>query len=116
MHKSLYGHTLAAKMFWQLLSDNLTGSGKPKYSKKSHRKKGPGFKKSDNDHCLFLRHDVIFIAWIDDGILIHRDSSVANQVMQGLQDAGMDLQKEAKDGGLENYLGVHICKNPDSSS
>lgn len=116
VHKSLYGHILAAKMFWQHLSDNLTGTSNSKNPKKGKRIKGLGFKKSDNDHCLFTRSDAVFIFWIDDGLLIHKDSSVADQVTSGLKKAGMDLQKEAKEGGLENYLRVQLCKSPDPSS
>jgi hypothetical protein len=99
--RSLYGHRYAPKLFYELLRDNLVQK--------------LNFKKSENDHCLFLRHDCILITWVDDALLLHKDPKVADKVVNGLRDCGFSVDKEASDGGLENYLGVAIDKGPDGT-
>ena len=104
--RSLYGHRFAAKLFYELVRDNMT---KPK------KKGGLGFKLSDNDHCLFLRDDAIFINWVDDGVIIHRDPKVADKIIDDLRKCGFDVDKEESDSGLASYLGVSIDKANDGT-
>ena len=104
--RSLYGSKWAAKLYYELLRDNLT---KPK------DQGGLGFKMSENDHCMFIRDDAIFIVWVDDGIALVRDSSVADKIIDDLNNTGMSVEKEGEDGALAAYLGVTIESQDDGS-
>lgn len=104
--KSLYGHRFAAKLFYEMLRDNMV---------KPRDKGGLGFKLSLNDHCLFLRDDAILISWVDDAVIVHRDPQVANQIIKDLENCGFSVEKEEDDGGLANYLGVAIDKGDDGT-
>lgn len=102
LHRSLYGHKFAAKLFYELVRKSLTSTA-------------CGFTVSPHDHCLFLRHDCLMISWIDDVILIHKDPDVADNIILQLRSMGLQLDKECDDGGLEAYLGVDIAPQADGS-
>ena len=70
---------------------------------------------SENDHCMFIRDDAIFIVWVDDGITLVRDLSVADQIIEDLNQTGMSVEKEGKDGALAAYLGIMTESQEDGS-
>ena len=62
--------------------------------------------------CLFLCPDCAIILYVDDTILIAKDSQQINSVIKQLELDGFDLKDE---GSLASYLGVQIEETNDGS-
>jgi hypothetical protein len=74
-----------------------------------------GIQVHSSDHCLFLRHDCIVICFIDDTLILTKDPKVADSVIEGLRNAGLDLDKESTSGNIANYLGIEIRRERDGT-
>jgi Reverse transcriptase (RNA-dependent DNA polymerase) len=96
--KSLYGDVRASKLWYKHLRDILI-----------HQLK---FTISKIDSCLFIRKGIIFIFYVDDGIIISHDSKMIEHFIAELQSAGLDFGIEDDYAG---YLGVEIKPNEDGS-
>jgi hypothetical protein len=97
--KSLYGDVRAAKLWYKKhLSSALVDK--------------LGMTKSCIDTCLYFRDDLIFVHYVDGGIIACKDEDKIQQFMIELQSHGFDLGIEEDYAG---YLGVDIKKRLDGS-
>jgi hypothetical protein len=64
------------------------------------------------DSCLFLCKDIIFIFYVDDGIIISKETKEIDHFIAELRLAGLDLGVEEDYAG---YLGVEVKPNEDGS-
>ena len=63
------------------------------------------FVKSELDQCMFIRHDCIFLVYVDDVIAVAKDKSVLDKLVANLKEKQFDL---TDDGTIDKYLGVDI--------
>ena len=96
--KSLYGDVRASKLWYKHLSSCLVDKMK--------------MKKSDIDSCLYYRDDLIFVHYVDDGIIASNEDSNIKDFIKELKGHGFDLGEEEDYAG---YLGVDIKPQPDGS-
>ena len=66
-----------------------------------------GFKESLADPCVFLRDDMIVLVYVDDCILISRESSTIKKFIESLA-SGPEGFIFTDEGTMERYLGVEI--------
>jgi hypothetical protein len=71
-----------------------------------------GFKQSSVDECVFYRGNLIFLNYVDDGILACPDMNLINQAIQDLSDpskakATFEIEDE---GDVSDYLGINFEK------
>ena len=96
--KSLYGDIRAAKLWYKHLSNALISK--------------MGFTKSTIDSCLYFRNDLVFVFYVDDGIIVSRDDAQAKLFIDELRACHFDLGVEEDYAG---YLGVDIIPQPDGT-
>ena len=96
--KSLYGDVRAARLWYKHLTMALLAK--------------LGFVKSEIDSCLYLRDSLIFVFYVDDGIIISPDDDAILRFIDELRECGFDLGIEADYAG---YLGVDIIAQPDGT-
>jgi len=101
LDQSLYGHKYAEKLFYKLICKVLVSK--------------LGFCVSDHDHCLFIRSDGIIVTWIDNAIIITKESGKANAIIEEICKHDLDLGKQG-DGGHAEYLGIDIHQIEDGST
>jgi hypothetical protein len=77
--KSLYGDRRAPQLWFKHLQAGLEKQG---------------FKPSQHDPCLFIRHDVAFVVYVDDGIFSSKSQKVIEQCIAQLIEDGYDLDPE----------------------
>ena len=93
--KNLYGLKQAARQFYLHLKDGLLRLG---------------FHTSAIDECLFYRSDILFIVYVDDGIIYSSNEAAIDKVITELQ-ATFDVEDK---GSVIDYLGIHFTKEHDS--
>jgi len=95
LKKSLYGLKQSGRM-WNSVIHNFFIS--------------EGFKQSQSDHCLYLKHDIIVLLWVDDLIIASSNMSLMNKFKQSLcQNFRMtDL------GKLNWFLGMSFVSGKDN--
>jgi hypothetical protein len=71
-----------------------------------------GFQQSQIDKCFFYRDDVIFIMYIDDGLLFSTNDDTLTWIMKQLKDSGLNTKEQ---GHQADYVGVNIKKTHDGS-
>ena len=71
-----------------------------------------GFKQSKADECVFYKGNMIFVVYVDDGILIGPDKGEIDNIIMSLKE-DYDLTDE---GNLNEYLGIKIEEQKDGSS
>ena len=86
MKKNLYGLKDAAANWFKYLLERLES-------------KEIQFNKSEIDQCVFLRKDCIVLLYVDDVILLFRDSSAIDKVINILKSKNYILEDE---GDLKN--------------
>jgi hypothetical protein len=96
--KSLYGDVRAARLWYNHLSSALVSK--------------MGFVRSSIDSCLYLRDGLVFVFYVDDGIIISADGSAIHRFIEELRECKFDLGIEADYAG---YLGVDIIAQPDGT-
>ena len=64
-----------------------------------------GFIPSSYNECLFFRHNVMFVVYVDDGIFVSPSSENIDKAIQDLKNEGLDMDDQ---GDLKDYLGVNI--------
>ena len=62
-----------------------------------------GFERSNIDHCVFYRGNVIFLSYVDDCAVYAKDDSDIDQLFRDLKQAGFDVSDE---GEIADFLGV----------
>ena len=96
--KSLYGDVRAAKLWYKHLSSALVNK--------------MGFTKSTIDSCLYFRDQLVFVFYVDDGIIVSRDDTQAQLFINELRACHFDLGVEEDYAG---YLGVDIIPQSDGT-
>ncbi len=66
-----------------------------------------GFTTSLIDDCVFFCGDVIFMVYVDDGILIGGNDSQLQEVIKEIQNLGLNIEDQ---GHPADYVGVNIKK------
>jgi hypothetical protein len=95
--KSLYGDRRAPKLWYKYLRSTLESIG---------------FAMDDQDTCLFTMPGCIFVVYVDDAILVANKQETIDNVLQQLEDHGMDLERM---GSLSDFLGVKVHHNEDGT-
>jgi hypothetical protein len=93
LKKSLYGTKQAPRAWFLKLKECLEKRG---------------FKQSALDPCFFIHPDMVYLNYVDDGILLSRDESKIELMIDNLQNE-LELTRE---GDLSAYLGIQITKSP----
>ena len=90
--KSLYGHTLAPRLFFNLLFQSLT---KLK------------FIQSVYDECLWYRDDIFIIIFVDDCGICAKNVALIEDLIANLEKMGFKLTKEST---FAEFLGIQYTK------
>ena len=93
---SLYGDVRAARLWYKHLVAALVTK--------------MGFTRSTIDSCLYLRDGLVFVFYIDDGIIVSLDDEKVQSFIAELRQWNFDLDIEADYAG--GYLGVNIIARP----
>ncbi|KAL7504573.1 hypothetical protein ACHAXN_003749 [Cyclotella atomus] len=67
-----------------------------------------GFESSLIDECVFYHDDVIFIVYVDDGILISGDNDAITRAIRDITESGLEIEDQ---GHPSDYVGVSIKKH-----
>ena len=94
---SLYGDQRAANLWYNKIRKSLEDLG---------------FKCSDFDPCLFMRHDCLLCLYVDDAILHARTDAALDDVLAAIKDAGYAY---TRDESFASYLGVLVEHLPDGT-
>jgi len=97
LKKSLYGLSNAPKIFFKHLTAGIIKLG---------------FLPCDNEPCLFIRHDMILVAYCDDVGIACKEESTAIKFVADLRAMGYALELE---GSFNAYLGIKFSKLSDGS-
>ncbi len=92
LKKNLYGLKQAGFNWFEHLSKGL---------------KNRGFSKSNIDPCIFYRGDAIIITYVDDCIVLYRNKSVFDELVDSLLN-GPEKFDLTDEGDINMYLGVEI--------
>jgi hypothetical protein len=90
--KNLYGLRQAGNNWFDKLRESL------------HARK---FKQSSVDPCLFVRHDIIIVVYVDDCLLFARDDKILDDFIQDLK-SDFNLTCE---GDVGAFLGIQFTRN-----
>jgi hypothetical protein len=71
-----------------------------------------GFTTSLIDDCVFLRDDIIFMVYVDDGIFLGNDDLKLQETIKDIQDLGLNIEDQ---GHPADYVGINIKKLQDGS-
>jgi hypothetical protein len=88
LNKSIYGLSVAPRLWYKHLLESL---------------KLEGFKPSQHDPCLLMRHDMLIIMYVDDLGLAAEKMETIDQLIENLRKKKFDLTKE---GSFSEYLGI----------
>jgi hypothetical protein len=67
-----------------------------------------GFESSLIDECVFYHDDVIFIVYVDDGILISGDNDAITRAIRDITESGLEIEDQ---GHPSDYISVSIKKH-----
>jgi hypothetical protein len=99
LNRSLYGLKQSPRNFFQHLKGKLENIG---------------FKSAEAvDPCLFISDKVICLVYVDDTLFYSPRQEYIDEVIQQLQEQGMDLEVK---GSVAGFLGVHIERNEQDDS
>ena len=115
-----------AKLYVLKLKKNLYGLKQAGLNWFEYLKEGleeRGFRQSEVDPCVFFKHDAVLLCYVDDCIVLSRDSKTVDNIVESLR-TGEDIIAKKKfkhkyhltnDGGIKNYLGVEVTKKEDGT-
>ena len=98
LHANLYGQKQAGRVWYQYLSKRLV--------------EDVGFTKSKIDECVFYKGSTVYVLYTDDSIIAGPDQEEIDQVIQEIQDAGLNITVE---GDIKDFLGVNIEQQQDGT-
>jgi hypothetical protein len=98
LKKSLYGLKQASNNWYSCLKTALENRG---------------FKESLADPCVFMRANMVILVYVDDCVLIGKDSDVIKAFIDSLTN-GPENFEFTDEGSMERYLGVDIQKLPNN--
>jgi hypothetical protein len=64
------------------------------------------------DTCLYTKQGCVFVVYVDDAIIVSPNQSIIDDVIQGLSDLGLDLERM---GTMSDFLGVKINQLEDGA-
>lgn len=100
LKKSLYGQIEAPRLWYEKLKGGLVDRG---------------FRCSELDPCLFIRHDIICFTYVDDVCFFYRDEKVFQDIIQSFNDDGDIYNWEhTVEGEVNSFLGITITKEDGS--
>jgi hypothetical protein len=102
LNKSLYGLKQAPKSFYDKLRTGLEQRG---------------FTRSEVDHCLFLKKDMMVVVYVDDTIICGPDSKEIEKLIVDLgvsDDEHREVFELRDEGNVGDFLGIRIEKRGDS--
>ena len=97
LNKSLYGTKQAPRTWFLKLKECLEQRG---------------FTQSLLDPCLFIHADMVYLVYVDDSILIGRDRTKIDAMIENL---AIDLEL-TREGDLAAFLGIQINKSTENGS
>ncbi len=71
-----------------------------------------GYQASMINNCIFFCSDIIFMVYVDDGILLDKDDAQLKAAIHEIQDSGLNIEDQ---GHPADYVGVNIKKLKDGS-
>ena len=95
--KSLYGLSVAPKLWYQLVLKAL---------------KAMGFKQSSIDPCLFFKANIFLIVYVDDVGIAYSDTSYLEELIEGFKSRGFELTRE---GSFAEFLGIQYEHQKDGT-
>ena len=95
--KNIHGQKQAGRIWNSFLVDKLMSIG---------------FTTSLIDDCVFLRNDIIFMVYVDDGIFLGSKDLQLQEVIKEIQNLGLNIEDQ---GHPADYVGVNIKKPKDGS-
>jgi hypothetical protein len=95
LEKSLYGLTIAPKLWYEHLTSAIFDLG---------------FKRSSYDQCLFFKDGIMIAVYVDDCGIAANDQKHIDGLIDGLRARGFILHIEGK---FEEFLGISIDRGPD---
>jgi hypothetical protein len=95
--KSLYGDRRAPQLWYKYLRQALEQLG---------------FVMDKQDTCLYTKQGCVFVVYVDDAIIVSPNQSVIDDVITGLSDLGLDLERM---GTMSDFLGVKINQLEDGA-
>jgi hypothetical protein len=90
LQKSLYGLTIAPKLWYEHLTKAFLKLG---------------FQQSKHDKCLFFKHKIMVVAYVDDCGIGSESEEQITELIDGLRGLGFNLTRE---GNFEEFLGIKI--------
>ena len=93
--KSLYGLTIAPRLWYEKLIEALLEDG---------------FKKSNYDECFFMKPDMLLFIWVDDCGIVAPTMTLVDAFIERLKTKGFEL---SKDSDFADYLGINFKRNKD---
>ena len=97
LKRSVYGTQIAPRLWYECCSGALVELG---------------LKKSEYDPCLFYKHDMMVVLYVDDAIICAKNGQLVDSMVEQLQAKGFTLTRE---GTFAEYLGIRFDKRPDGS-
>jgi hypothetical protein len=94
--RNLYGQKQAGRVWYHYLISKL---------------KKIGWTQSNIDPCVLYKHNMIYILYTDDTIIMAPTDNEIEQAIIEIRAVGLDVSDEGQD---KDYLGVHINKGNDS--
>jgi hypothetical protein len=95
LEKSLYGLTIAPKLWYEHLTSAILELG---------------FQRSSYDPCLFFQEEIMVAVYVDDCGIAASDQRHIDALIAGLRSLGFALHIEGK---FEEFLGISIDRGPD---
>ena len=92
LHKSLYGLSVAPRLWYQRLRHALLDDG---------------FTQSKFDECVFLKENMMVFLWVDDCGIIAPTMDAINEFVKRLKARGFEL---SVDSDFAEYLGIHFTR------
>jgi hypothetical protein len=92
LEKNIYGQKQAGHVWNSFLVDKLTSLG---------------FTPSFINDCVFFRNNIIFMVYVDDGILLGTNDSKLQDAIKEIQDSGLSIEDQSHPA---DYVGVNIKK------
>ncbi len=88
LKKSLYGLSIAPKMWWTHVSRAILELG---------------LTSSQHDPCLFFKRDLLVILYVDNASIAAPNEGLIDEFVEGLKKKGFDLTRE---GSFSEFLGI----------
>jgi hypothetical protein len=101
--------------FWSCQNPYTVTDGHLNYGTNKHLRAALeklGFVMDKQDTCLFTKHNCVFVVYVDDAILISPQQDIIDNVLQGLANLGLDLERM---GTMSDFLGVKITQLDDGT-